>query len=98
MITIANKPRPMVLCILDGWGMAPDSEGNAITKANPVNFNRLWFTYPHTLLTASGSSVGLPEGQVGNSEVGHLNIGAGRIVFQDILRIDTAIDNGPFFE
>lgn len=98
MISPFTKPKPVVLCILDGWGMARDDPGNAITRANPVNFNKLWFSYPHTLLKASGSAVGLPEGIVGNSEVGHLNLGAGRIVLQDVLRIDMAIKNGSFFQ
>lgn len=98
MLNILNKPKPLVLCVLDGWGVAPDSRGNAVTRANCVNFNRLWFSFPHTLLKSSGSAVGLPEGQVGNSEVGHLNLGAGRIVFQDVMRINAAIANGNFFE
>lgn len=98
MLKITQKPKPIVLCILDGWGIAPSSDGNAITRANPVNFNGLWFSYPHTYLTTSGQDVGLPEGQVGNSEVGHENLGAGKIVFQDQLRIDLAIENGSFFE
>src|SRR3989344_4672879 len=90
--------KPVVLCVLDGWGMAPDSPGNAITRANPINFNKLWFSYPHTLLSASGLAVGLPENVVGNSEVGHLNLGAGRIVLQDLLRIDLSISNGTFYQ
>jgi 2,3-bisphosphoglycerate-independent phosphoglycerate mutase len=95
---ITSKIKPVVLCILDGWGIASDYPGNAITRANPVNFNSLWFSYPHTYLSTTGQSVGLPEGQVGNSEVGHLNLGAGKIVFQDLLRINLAISNGSFFE
>ncbi len=98
MFTLTTKPKPLVLIILDGWGMAQDSPGNAITRANCENFNRLWFSYPHTLLLTSGHPVGLPENQVGNSEVGHINLGAGRIVFQDVLRINTAIADGSFFE
>ncbi len=91
-------PKPLVLCILDGWGQAPPSPENAITCANPLNFTRLWLNYPHTTLTTSGTGVGLPQGCVGNSEVGHLNLGAGRIVFQDQLRIDGAIEDGSFFK
>jgi 2,3-bisphosphoglycerate-independent phosphoglycerate mutase len=96
MFRLTTKPKPLVLCILDGWGIAPDYPGNAITQANCSNFNSLWFEYPHTLLTASGLSVGLPQGVAGNSEVGHLNLGAGLIVFQDVLRIDNAISDGSF--
>ena len=98
MLRITQKPAPIVLCILDGWGIAQNSPGNAITRANPINFNNMWFSYPHTLLVASGQAVGLPEGQVGNSEVGHINLGAGRVVFQDLLRINNAIADGTFFE
>lgn len=98
MLKITSQVKPLILCILDGWAIAADNPGNAITRANPVNFNRLWFSYPHTYLTATGQAVGLPEGQVGNSEVGHLNLGAGKIVFQDVLRINLAITNGSFFE
>ena len=96
MLRLTQKPKPIVLCILDGWGIAQDSPGNAITKANPTNFNSLWFSYPHTYLTTTGQAVGLPEGQVGSSEVGHINLGAGKIVFQDLLRINLAIQNGTF--
>src|SRR3989344_8854464 len=98
MLKVTQKPKPTVLCVLDGWGVSQDGPGNAITRANPVNFNSLWFSYPHTLLVASGQAVGLPEGHVGNSEVGHLNLGAGRVVFQDLLRVNNAIADGTFFE
>lgn len=98
MFKITQKIKPLVLVILDGWGIAPHSEGNAITLANCTNFNKLWFTYPHTLLTASGQSVGIAQGDVGNSEVGHINIGAGKIVFQSELRIDIAIEDGSFYQ
>ena len=98
MLQITQKPSPIVLCILDGWGIAQDSPGNAITRASPANFNNMWFSYPHALLVASGQAVGLPEGQVGNSEVGHINIGAGRVVFQDLLRVNNAIADGTFFD
>ena len=97
MQKIYRKPKPLILCILDGWGIAQDNPGNAITQANCTNFNGLWFSFPHTFLITSGQSVGLPQGQVGNSEVGHINLGAGRIVFQDLLRINMAIADGSFF-
>jgi len=86
-----------ILCILDGWGIAPDSAGNAITKASPQTFKHLIENYPNTHLEASGPSVGLPENQDGNSETGHLNIGAGRIVFQDLALINMSIADGSFF-
>lgn len=92
------KPKPLVLCILDGWGMAGDNPGNAISRANPQNFNGLWFSYPHTYLTTVGQAVGLPEGVVGNSEIGHQNLGAGKIILQNLLRINLAIESGTFFE
>ncbi|HOX95941.1 MAG TPA: 2,3-bisphosphoglycerate-independent phosphoglycerate mutase [Candidatus Woesebacteria bacterium] len=87
----------VILCILDGWGVAPPGSGNAISQANPQTFNYLLENYPHTELLASGAAVGLPEGQDGNSETGHLNIGAGRIVFQDLSLINMAIADGSFF-
>lgn len=98
MLKITQRPKFIVLCILDGWGVAAEARGNAITLANPVNFNHFWRSFPHTLLASTGQSVGLPKGHVGNSEVGHQNIGAGRVVFQDVLRISLAIDNGSFFK
>lgn len=91
------KKRPIILTILDGYGMSESKEGNAITSAKTPNLDRLFSTYPHTTLDASGLSVGLPEGQMGNSEVGHLNIGAGRIVYQDLTRITSSIKDGDFF-
>lgn len=91
-----NK-KSLILCILDGWGIAPDSPGNAITRANPQTYNYLLANYPSTQLLASGAAVGLPEGQDGNSETGHLNIGAGRVVFQDLALINMAIADGSFF-
>lgn len=89
-------PRPVVLIILDGWGIAPASEGNALSKANLPNFNKYWTVYPHTQLLAHGDSVGLPGGTPGNSEVGHLNIGAGRVVYQELPRISMSIADGTF--
>lgn len=91
-------PKELVsLIVLDGWGLSEDDNGNAIKAANTPNFDKLIKEYPNTVLTASGLSVGLPEGQMGNSEVGHLNIGAGRIVYQDFTRISKAIKNYEFY-
>jgi len=87
-----------MLTILDGWGYREERENNAIAMADTEVFTRLWEEYPHTTLNACGRAVGLPDGQMGNSEVGHLNIGAGRVVWQDITRIDVAIEDGSFFE
>jgi 2,3-bisphosphoglycerate-independent phosphoglycerate mutase len=89
--------KPLVLIILDGWGYAPPSKANAISLARKPNYDKLLAGYPNTLIHTSGRFVGLPEGQMGNSEVGHLNIGAGRIVYMDITRIDLMIENGEFF-
>ncbi len=88
--------RPVVLCILDGWGLSPAREGNAVALGDTPNFDRLWATCPHATLRAHGPDVGLPEGQMGNSEVGHMNIGAGRVVWMDLPRIDNAIADGSF--
>ncbi|HEX5763003.1 MAG TPA: 2,3-bisphosphoglycerate-independent phosphoglycerate mutase [Solirubrobacterales bacterium] len=88
----------LALVILDGWGLAPPGPGNAISQAETPVFDRLWDAYPHTQLSAQGRDVGLPDGQMGNSEVGHLNLGAGAIVKQDLARIDDAIADGSFFE
>jgi 2,3-bisphosphoglycerate-independent phosphoglycerate mutase len=84
----------VALVILDGWGLAPDGPGNAVSLASTPVFDRLWSSHPHTTLTAWGPAVGLPEGQMGNSEVGHLNLGAGAVVKQDLMRIDEAIAAG----
>ncbi|ANU16705.1 phosphoglycerate mutase (2,3-diphosphoglycerate-independent) [Planococcus maritimus] len=89
---------PAALIILDGFGCREETAGNAVAQANKPNFDRLWNDYPHELLTASGEAVGLPDGQMGNSEVGHLNIGAGRIVYQNLTRIHKSIKDGDFFE
>ena len=88
------RPRPAVLCILDGWGWRPQTQDNAITAAKTPNYSRLLSDCPHALLTTSGRAVGLPSGQMGNSEVGHMNIGSGRVVAQDLPRIDVAIEDG----
>ena len=90
--------RPLVLTILDGWGYSAVLEGNAIAAARKPNYDRLLREYPNTLVHTSGPFVGLPEGQMGNSEVGHLNIGSGRVVFMDVTRIDRMIANGDFFK
>ncbi len=90
---------PLVaLVILDGWGCAPPGAGNAVDLADTPVFDRLWAGYPHTTLKASGEAVGLPSGQMGNSEVGHLTIGSGRILYQDLMRVNRAIADGSFFE
>ena len=90
--------KPVILIILDGWGIAPAGPGNAISLASLPNFNRLWASFPHGKLLASGEPVGLPHGEKGNSETGHLNLGAGRIVYQDLPRINMSIADGSFFE
>ena len=92
-----NKPKPCLLMILDGWGIDSAGEGNAVHLARTSSLDKLLTTYPTTRLQCAGPAVGLPEGIMGNSEVGHLNIGAGRIVYQDLLRIDRAIADGSFF-
>ncbi|MGH9524471.1 MAG: 2,3-bisphosphoglycerate-independent phosphoglycerate mutase [Terriglobales bacterium] len=95
---MANRPKPLVLTILDGWGFAPPSKANAISLARKPNYDKFLAEYPNTLIHTSGRYVGLPTGQMGNSEVGHLNIGAGRVVYMDITRIDLMIENGEFFK
>jgi 2,3-bisphosphoglycerate-independent phosphoglycerate mutase len=95
-MTTATHPRPVVLCILDGWGHGKDCEHNAIRLGRTPNLDRLHGSQPHALIDASELEVGLPEGQMGNSEVGHMNIGAGRVVLQDFPRIDQAIESGAF--
>jgi 2,3-bisphosphoglycerate-independent phosphoglycerate mutase len=92
-----NKKKPVVLLVLDGWGYRAEREGNAIAMANTPTWDTLWGRYPRTLLDASGLAVGLPAGQIGNSEVGHLNLGAGRVVMQDLVRIDESIKDRSFF-
>jgi len=89
--------KPLVLMILDGWGIASDSATNAVALANTPNLDALLAGYPHTRILTSGMAVGLPEGQMGNSEVGHLNLGAGRVVYQDLTMISKAIQDGDFF-
>ena len=90
--------KPVVLIILDGWGLAPPGPGNAVSLAKIPNFNKFWAAFPHTQLVASGEAVGLPRNEPGNSETGHLNLGAGQIVFQDLPRINMAIADGSFYQ
>jgi len=92
------SPKPVIITILDGWGIAPANPGNAITLAKTPTMKYFWQNYPHTQLIAHGESVGLPKREPGNTETGHLNIGAGRIVYQDLPRIDMSIANGSFFQ
>src|SRR5438876_2168248 len=96
--TPAGRPRPFVLVILDGWGINPRKEGNAIALARTPNIDRLAREWPHTAVRTSGEAVGLPEGQMGNSEVGHQNIGAGKRVLQDYTRVSESIKDGTFFQ
>ena len=93
-----GKKKPLLLTILDGWGFSPATEGNAIAAARKPTYDSLLRDYPNTLVHTSGPYVGLPEGQMGNSEVGHLNIGAGRVIYMDVTRIDLMISNGEFFK
>src|SRR5690554_7983449 len=90
-------PKPLVLVILDGFGHSDCPDYNAIHSANTPVYDRLRAQYPHGLISGSGMDVGLPDGQMGNSEVGHMNLGAGRVVYQDFTRITKAIDDGDFF-
>ena len=93
-----NNHRPLALVIIDGWGYSPKREGNAIALADTPNYDHLMEIYPHTLLEASGTRVGLPAGVMGNSEVGHLNIGSGRVIRMDVSRVDYEISTGDFFQ
>lgn len=95
---MANRHLPALLVIMDGFGLAPEGSDNAVSAANTPFIDSLYANYPHTTLGASGEDVGLPDGQMGNSEVGHLNIGAGRIVFQELSRINNAIKDGSLKE
>jgi 2,3-bisphosphoglycerate-independent phosphoglycerate mutase len=98
MQQISPKNKPLILLIFDGWGYREDIQYNAIAAANTPNWDKLWSNYPHTLLSGSGLDVGLPKGQMGNSEVGHLHMGAGRLVPQDLMRIELEIRNSNFFK
>ncbi|OGD09180.1 phosphoglycerate mutase (2,3-diphosphoglycerate-independent) [Candidatus Amesbacteria bacterium RIFOXYB1_FULL_44_23] len=93
-----TRPKPVLLTIMDGWGMAPDGPGNAITQAKTPNIDYLWQNFLHTQLIAHGESVGLPKREPGNTETGHLNMGAGSIVYQDLPRINMSIADGSFFQ
>ncbi len=95
---MAKSGKPLVLLILDGWGYREDPADNAIAQANTPVMDRLWRDYPHSLISGSGMDVGLPDGQMGNSEVGHVNLGSGRVVYQELTRITKAISDGDFFE
>lgn len=97
MSTAQPHPKPVVLLILDGWGYREDPRDNAIALADIPHWRRLWDAHPHTLIHTEGGFVGLPDGQMGNSEVGHMNIGAGRVVYQELTRIDAAIADASFF-
>ena len=92
-----GRPRPVVLVVLDGWGLAPDVNGNAVRRARTPNMDRWFSTYPHTSLACAGEAVGLTAEQMGNSNVGHLNLGAGRVVYQDLARISRAVASGGLF-
>lgn len=94
---MAQSVKPLVLLILDGWGYREDPTDNAIAQANTPVMDRLWRDYPHSLISGSGMDVGLPDGQMGNSEVGHVNLGSGRVVYQDFTRITKSIQDGDFF-
>ena len=98
MPAASQRPKPVVLLILDGWGHRDDPRDNALAQADLPNWRALWANRPHTLIHTEGRFVGLPDGQMGNSEVGHMNLGAGRIVHQDLTRIDAAIEDGSFFD
>src|SRR3984885_1351553 len=91
------RPKPIILTGLDGWGYRAETQGNGIALARKPNYDKLLAEFPNPLIHTSGPSVGLPEGQMGNSEVGHLNIGAGRVVLMDITRIDRAFNTGALF-
>ncbi len=94
---MSNYAKPMLLVIFDGWGYSENTENNAIANAKKPNWDRLWQNYPHTFINGSGASVGLPADQMGNSEVGHLNLGAGRVVYQEFTRVSRSIKTGSFF-
>jgi 2,3-bisphosphoglycerate-independent phosphoglycerate mutase len=94
---VMESVSPLVLVILDGWGYREETDGNAIAAANTPVMDSLWHAYPKTLIQASGKDVGLPKGQMGNSEVGHLNIGAGRVVPQELVRISDAVEDRTLY-
>src|SRR5579859_1842036 len=94
----ASGVRPVALIVMDGYGCNPRREGNAIEAAHRPVLTSLWANCPHTEVRASGLAVGLPEGQMGNSEVGHLNLGAGKVVYQDFTKISRSIEDGSFYQ
>src|SRR5690554_3828501 len=96
--SMTTQKKPMILLILDGFGHSDNTEHNAIYSANTPVWDRLWGEHPKTLIHTSGMAVGLPEGQMGNSEVGHITLGAGRVVYQSFTRLNKAISDGDFFE
>src|SRR5690554_1874089 len=96
MVIMTDQRTPTALIILDGWGYREETENNALFHANTPFWDEIWQQRPHTLIHTSGLSVGLPEGQMGNSEVGHMNLGAGRVVYQNFTRINKAITDGEF--
>ncbi|MEZ0471379.1 2,3-bisphosphoglycerate-independent phosphoglycerate mutase [Luteimonas salinilitoris] len=98
MSAAVKRPKPVILLILDGWGHREDPRDNALALAEIPNWRRLYQAHPHTLIHTEGRFVGLPDGQMGNSEVGHMNLGAGRIVYQELTRIDAAIEDRSFFD
>jgi 2,3-bisphosphoglycerate-independent phosphoglycerate mutase len=91
-----NHKTPTVLIVLDGWGHREETKDNAIANGATPVWDRLWAESPHTLISASGADVGLPDGQMGNSEVGHMSLGSGRVIYQNISRIDQSIRDGSF--
>src|SRR4029450_7012638 len=93
---MTSKRAPVALIILDVWGLREEADQNAVKLAEPPVFSKLWATYPHATLEASGEAVGLPAGQMGNSEVGHTNRGGGRTLYKDLTRIDKAVSDGTF--
>jgi 2,3-bisphosphoglycerate-independent phosphoglycerate mutase len=97
-VTVSEASKPLLLVVLDGWGLRAERENNAIAVAGTPHMDALANEFPHTKLRTSGLAVGLPEGQMGNSEVGHTNLGAGRIVYQDLVRINRAVEDGSFFQ
>ena len=97
-MSLATKNNKVLLCILDGFGIGEDGKFNAVKNAATQNLDSLFEKFPSSQLVCSGPDVGLPSGTMGNSEVGHLNIGAGRIIYQDISRIDQSIKDGLFFD
>src|ERR1700745_2171614 len=94
---MAKRPKPIVLTVLDGWGFRAETKGNAVALARKPNYDRLIAEFPNTLIHTSGPFVGLPDGQMGNSEVGHMNMGAGRVIYMDAAPSDVLIRSGEFF-